>query len=85
VLSKAGLLPAAVVAQAKELRHQLKDKFMEMSVGASEYNAPAQNSLDVNPENDINEIFPEQATPANADNNGFEEAPPLPDDNDLPF
>ncbi len=84
VLNKAGLLPAGVVAQAKELRRQMKDKFKEMSINAAEYNQPQGNPLDINPVDDLNEIFPdraEEAPPAPQ----FEEAPPLPDDDNLPF
>lgn len=87
-LNKAGLLPAGVVAQAKELRRQMKDKFKEMSINATEYNAPQGDPLDINPDDDINEIFPdrtEQAPPATDSAPQFEEAPPLPDDDNLPF
>lgn len=84
VLNKAGLLPAGVVAQAKELRHQMKDKFKEMSINAAEYNQPQGNPLDINPDDDLNEIFPDRAEEA-PPTPSFEEAPPLPGDGEAPF
>ena len=81
-LDKAGLLPGPVAAQAQELRRQLKEKFKEYAIVGSEYNAPQGDPLDINPEDD--EVFPPPAgeTPPTPQ---FEEAPPLPDDGNLPF
>lgn len=81
-LDKAGLLPAPVAAQAQELRRQLKEKFKEYAIVSAEYNASQGNPLDINPDDD--EVFPApagEAPPAPQ----FEEAPPLPDDDNLPF
>ena len=81
-LDKAGLLPGPVAAQAQELRRQLKEKFKEYAIVGAEYNAPQGDPLDINPEDD--EVFPPPAgeTPPTPQ---FEEAPPLPDDDNLPF
>ena len=87
-LDKAGVLPPAVAAQAQELRRQLKEKFMELSINPAEYNVPQDNPLDINPDDDLNEIFPdrtEQASPATDSVPQFEEAPPLPNEDNLPF
>ena len=75
---------SGVVAQAKELRHQMKDKFKEMSINAAEYNQPQGNPLDINPDDDLNEIFPDRAEEA-PPTPSFEEAPPLPGDGEAPF
>lgn len=81
-LDKAGLLPGPVAAQAQELRRQLKEKFKEYAIVGAEYNAPQGNPLDIYPDDD--DVFPPpagEAPPAPQ----FEEAPPLPDDDNLPF
>ncbi|MDE6260367.1 MAG: hypothetical protein K2M42_05815 [Oscillospiraceae bacterium] len=86
VLNKAGLLPPDVVTQAKELRRQMKGKFMEMSINAAEYNTPRQDPADIFVDDD--DLFPardEQAPPPSDLAPQFEEAPPLPNDDNLPF
>lgn len=81
-LDKAGLLPGPVAVQAQELRRQLKEKFKEYAIVGAEYNAPQGDPLDINPDDD--EVFtpPAGETPPAPQ---FEEAPPLPDDDNLPF
>lgn len=90
VLNKSGLLPAGVVAQAKELRRQMKDKFKEMSIHAVEYNALQGNSLDISV--DDGEVFPPPAGDVptaprfeGSAGDALRAYAPLPDDDNLPF
>ncbi len=72
VISKAGLLPPAIAAQAKEMRRQIKEQYQSMAITADDYiSAPAQDAAPV-------QDAAGEAPP-------FEDAPPAHSDEDLPF
>lgn len=84
-MKKVGALSAQALAMAIEMRKQISAKFNELSVTRAEYNAPQQDPLDITVDDE--DVFP---APAHADTAPpaapqFEDAPPLPGDDEVPF
>ena len=52
VISKSGLLPQATAEAVKVLRQELKVQYKSMAVTSDDYTAPANTSLDIDPDDD---------------------------------
>lgn len=78
LVKKSGLLPPAIAAQVVQLRGEIKKQYQSLAITLDDYTAaPARsNSPD---------IYPSEAEAAAMEGVAFEDAPPPPSDNELPF
>lgn len=78
LVKKSGLLPPAIAAQVVQLRGEIKKQYQSLAITLDDYTAAQarSNSLD---------IYPSEAEAAAMEGTVFEDAPPPPSDNDLPF
>ena len=84
VISKAGLLPPAVSAIAKEMRRQIKEQYQSVAITSEDYAAAPEQSATAEAPADEAPAPVENYTTAAADD--FPEPPPPPTDEDnLPF